>query len=56
MNLCTGNLRSIDVARRLNEMGNLVAIGSTPAEMAQFLEVERERWGSLIRAIGATAD
>jgi len=37
-------------------MGNLDAVGSTPAEMAQFLKVERERWGGLIRAIGATAD
>lgn len=49
-------LKHPDVAKRLTEMGNLVAVGSTPAEMAQFLRVERERWGNLIRAIGATAD
>jgi tripartite-type tricarboxylate transporter receptor subunit TctC len=49
-------LKQPDVAKRLTEMGNLDAVGSTPAEMAQFLKVERERWGGLIRAIGATAD
>lgn len=49
-------LKHPDVAKRLTEMGNLVAVGSTPAEMEQFLRVERERWGNLIRAIGATAD
>ena len=49
-------LKLPDVAKRLTEMGYLDAVGSTPAEMAQFLKVERERWGSLIRAIGAKAD
>ncbi|MBI2960866.1 MAG: tripartite tricarboxylate transporter substrate binding protein [Betaproteobacteria bacterium] len=49
-------LKRPDVAKRLAEMGNLAAVGSTPAEMAQFLKLERERWGNLIRAIGATAD
>lgn len=49
-------LKLPDVAKRMTEMGNLDAVGSTPAEMAQFLKVERERWGSLIRAIGARAD
>jgi len=32
------------------------AIGSTPAEMALFLRQERERWGKVIRATGATAE
>jgi tripartite-type tricarboxylate transporter receptor subunit TctC len=49
-------LKLPEVAKRLTEMGNLQAVGSTPADMAQFLRIERERWGSLIRAIGATAD
>ncbi|MBI4293455.1 MAG: tripartite tricarboxylate transporter substrate binding protein [Betaproteobacteria bacterium] len=49
-------LKHPDVAKRLTDMGNLVAVGSTPAEMVRFLKVERERWGNLIRAIGATAD
>jgi tripartite-type tricarboxylate transporter receptor subunit TctC len=49
-------LKQPDVAKRLTEMGNLDAVGSTPAEMARFLKIERERWGSLIRAIGARAD
>lgn len=49
-------LRQPDVAKRLAEMGNLEPVGGTPAEMAQFLKVDRERWDSLIRAIGAKAE
>ena len=45
-----------DVAKRLVELGGMQAIGDTPAEMGAFMREERERWGSLIRAIGATAD
>lgn len=37
-------------------MGSIEAIGSTPAEMTLFMRNERERWGNLIRVIGATAD
>jgi hypothetical protein len=32
------------------------AISSTPAEMALFMRQERERWGNVIRAAGATAE
>lgn len=49
-------LKAPDVVKRLAEMGNLEAVGSTPAEMAAFIEVERERWGILIRTIGAKVD
>jgi len=37
-------------------LGNLEAVAITPAEMAEYMKVERERWGDLIRAIGAKVD
>ena len=49
-------LRQPDVAKRLLDMGSIEAIGNSPAEMVLFMRQERERWGNLIRAIGATAD
>lgn len=49
-------LRQPDVVKRLLDMGSIEAIGNSPAEMALFMRQERERWGNLIRAIGATAD
>ena len=49
-------LKLPDVVKRLAELGNLEAVASTPAEMAQFMKAERERWGNLIRAIGAKVD
>ena len=45
-----------DVVKRLLSMGNVEPIGSTPQEMAQFMKVEREKWGTLIHDIGARAD
>src|SRR6266702_3512440 len=48
-------LQQPDVAKRLLGM-SVDAIGSTPAEMALFLRQERERWGKVIRATGATAE
>lgn len=48
-------LQQPDVAKRLLGM-SVDAIGSTPAEMALFLREERERWGKVIRATGATAE
>ena len=49
-------LKQPDVLKRLLDMGNVEAIGSTPEEMAQFMRIEREKWGKLIREIGARAD
>ena len=49
-------LKQPDVLKRLLDMGNIEAIGSTPEEMAQFMKTEREKWGNLIRDIGAKAD
>lgn len=48
-------LKLPDVAKRLADM-NFDPIGGTPEEMARFMTQERERWGSVIRASGATAN
>jgi tripartite-type tricarboxylate transporter receptor subunit TctC len=45
-----------DVGKRLQAMGNIEPIGSTPAEMAAFMRKERERWGAVIRTNGITAE
>jgi len=48
-------LKQPDVAKRLTDM-NVDAVGSTPAEMAQFMKQESERWGNVIRVTGTKAD
>ena len=48
-------LNQPDVAKRLVEL-RIEPIGNTPAEMTLFLKQERERWGNVIRATGATAE
>ncbi len=48
-------LKMPDVASRLREM-SMIPAGGTPQEMAQFMQEERERWGSVIRATGAKAE
>jgi tripartite-type tricarboxylate transporter receptor subunit TctC len=45
-----------DVMKRLLDMGNIEAIGSTPEEMAAFMRKEADRWGAVIRATGATGE
>lgn len=49
-------LKQPDVLKRLLDMGNVNAVCTTPGETAQFMRSEREKWGNLIRAIGAKAD
>ena len=44
-----------DVANRLREL-SMIPGGGTPQEMQQFMQEERERWGSVIRATGAKAE
>ena len=44
-----------DAAKRFVDMSANV-VGDTPAEMVVFLRQERERWGKVIRATGATAE
>jgi tripartite-type tricarboxylate transporter receptor subunit TctC len=46
--------RQPDVQQRLKNMGNIEAVGSTPAEMAAFIKQERERWGAVIHSLGLT--
>ncbi|MDB5793757.1 MAG: tripartite tricarboxylate transporter substrate binding protein, partial [Noviherbaspirillum sp.] len=41
-------LKQPDIAKQFHDM-SFEAIGSTPAEMTQFLKAERERWGNVIR-------
>jgi tripartite-type tricarboxylate transporter receptor subunit TctC len=48
-------LKQPDVAKQLVDM-SLEAIGSTPAELAQFMKEESKRWGTVIRVSGASAD
>ena len=44
-----------DIAKQLQD-SSLDAIGSGPAELALLMRQERERWGNVIRAIGAKAE
>ena len=44
-----------EVAKRLTEL-SFEPGEASPAEMGQFMKQERERWGTVIRAIGATAE
>jgi tripartite-type tricarboxylate transporter receptor subunit TctC len=48
-------LKQPDVAARLVDM-SMVGTGSTPAELASFMQQERERWGNVIRTSGARAE
>ena len=48
-------IRDPDVAQRFADI-SANAVGDTPAEMAIFLQQERERWGKVIRASGAKAE
>jgi tripartite-type tricarboxylate transporter receptor subunit TctC len=44
-------LKQPSVVKRFDEL-NIDAVGGTPAEMAQFMKVETERWGKVIRNAG----
>lgn len=48
-------LKHPDVAKQIAQ-SSLDPIGSTPAELAAFMNEERERWGKVIRATGAKAE
>ncbi len=48
-------LKQPDVAKRIADL-NIEAGGGTPADMAKFIKEESERWGSVIRAAGITAE
>ena len=44
-----------DFAKRIADMGFEPGTG-TPAEMSVFMRQERERWGGVVKAVGARAD
>jgi tripartite-type tricarboxylate transporter receptor subunit TctC len=48
-------MRDPAVVKRLSDL-RAVAIGSTPAEHANFLTQERKRWGAVLRVTGTTLD
>ena len=41
-----------DVQKRLQDMGDIEAVGSTPAEMAAFMKGEKARWAVVVREGG----
>ncbi len=47
--------KQAEVSKRLIDL-SFEANESTPAEMAAFMKLERQRWGAIIRATGATAE
>jgi hypothetical protein len=38
-----------DVQKRLQDMGDIEAVGSTPADMANFMKGEKTRWSIVIQ-------
>jgi len=48
-------VRSPEVEKRLRTMG-LQAVGSSPAEMAEMLKVERARWAAVVKDAHITAE
>jgi len=48
-------LQQPDVAKKLRGM-TVDAVGNTPAEMAQFMREERQRWANVISFAGVKAD
>ena len=48
-------LQQPEVAKRLRGM-TVDAVGNTPAEMAQFMREERQRWANVISFAGVKAD
>jgi tripartite-type tricarboxylate transporter receptor subunit TctC len=48
-------LKEPDVAKRLQEL-SIDAVGSTPAELEQFIKREGELWGNVIRVTGTKLD
>ena len=48
-------LKEPDVVKMVSDL-RMQAIGSSTANAAAFMATERERWGGIIRAIGAKAE
>ncbi len=45
-----------EVARRLRESGTEPAVSASPAEFAAYIAAEAERWGGLVRRVGASVE
>jgi len=45
-----------DVLKRMQDMGDIEPIGSTPAQMGAYMQVERARWAAVIHEIGLKGD
>lgn len=45
-----------DTVERFAKTGVQVSTSASPEEFAAFVKMETEKWGAIIRAIGATAD
>lgn len=48
-------MRDPEVQQRLSDMG-AIAVGSTPAEFAQFIQKETTQWGELVRNLNLKVD
>jgi tripartite-type tricarboxylate transporter receptor subunit TctC len=49
-------VRQPDVEKRMKDMGEIEAIGSTPAEMAAFMKAEKARWAAVISTMHIEGD
>lgn len=49
-------LKQPDVAKRLVDLSMVSTGGMTPEDSGRFMAQERDRWGGILRAIGAKAD
>lgn len=49
-------LKETDVAKRLTDLSMVSTGGMTPEESGRFMKQEGDRWGKILRAIGAKAD
>jgi tripartite-type tricarboxylate transporter receptor subunit TctC len=49
-------IKAPDVAKRLKDMGDIEAVGSTPAEMTDFMKGEKARWSAVISEGGIKAE
>jgi tripartite-type tricarboxylate transporter receptor subunit TctC len=45
-------IKEPDVQKRLQDMGDIEAVGSTPAQMAAFMKAEKTRWAAVIKGGG----
>ncbi len=49
-------LRQAEVVQRLASLGSIADAGMSPSAFAAFMKAERERWASIVKAIGIKAE